>query len=307
MKSFRGLKLPERDTVRYYAPIYDKWIAELLRYDINMFKWEGLPCKQSTMELMLISNGYVGAVNDKKEGFIIATGGLTGVTNYLTEFSSFVYTTPLTKGTFRINENGTICRANPLYDSTFDCIDSYANLLTHIDLTIQSVLINMRATNAFSSANEAQSDTIRTWLRAIRKGKIDVIMDKRSLATIYGDNGIITLPTYNVTHNTLSELYSLRQNILRDYFTERGFIADKGKSERLVSDELSINIYRTIYGISDMYLERKEFCERTKEVLGHNISVEYNEYIIKEIEDTFNREVTINEQNKDGGATSTNA
>lgn len=301
MKKIRGFKFPNKDALRLYNDIYDKWIGELVRYDINMFTWEGLPCEQSTHELMLLK-GYDGAVIDSKQGFIIVKGGLSGVTNYTTEFSEFVYATPLTSGSFKINKNGTVCRANPIYDDAFDCIDNYANLLTHIDLTIQTVLINMRATNAFSAKNEAQKDTVLSWLRSMRRGKTEVIVDKENLASIYGENGIITLPTYNVSHNTLSELYSLRQNILRDYFTERGFIADKGKSERLVSDELSINIYRTMYGISDMYRERKEFCERTKNVLGKELHVNYNEYILREIEDTFNTEVTVNGTNKDSGA-----
>lgn len=278
----------ERDVVRLYNDIYWKWFNELLRYNLNLFTWKNIPCPQDVIETYLTFNGVCGLVNDAKEGKIIVKGSMTGVTNYESVFTTFVYVTPLTSGMFKIGKTGVICKANNLCAPDYDCIDNYANLLTHTDLTIQATLINMRATNAFASKNQAQADTIREWIRSIRKGKINVIMDKKNYESIVGDNGITTLPTYNQTHNTLSELYATRQNILRDYFTERGFVADKGKTERLVTDELTINGYRTIFGISDMYKERKEFCERANNLYKTDYQVDYNEYILKEIDDIMN-------------------
>lgn len=289
LKLWRDLfHFQNKDMLRLYNDIYFKWLDELTRFETNMFTWGGLPCPQDVIELYLIRDGVCGNTIDKKEGNIIVSGGLTGVTNYPNVFTQFVYATPLTSGMFNIDKTGVICKANRLSLPDNDCIDLYAHLLTHIDLSIQAVLINMRATNAFAAANESQKDTILSWLRNLRKGKPNVILDKQKLSDVLGDNGIKTLPTYDHYKGELLELYSMRQNLLRDYFNERGFVSDKAKTERLVTAELSINIFRTIYSISDMLEERQKFCERAKSVLGLKYNVDYNEQIQKQIDVLLN-------------------
>lgn len=270
-------------TIRMYNHYYDKWYKELLRLTVNIFVWEGLPCPPAVMEEYLIYRGFAGLVRDKKEGLIVVTGGMDGVTNYYPVFTHMTYATPLTSGRFEIGVNGVICKANPLYETDTDCLDIYANLLAHADLTLQSVLVALRANTAFSASNQGQADTVRTWLKGIRNGKTDVIIDAKDFESIKGVDGVKTLPVYSNTNNTLSELYGVRQNLLRDFFTERGFLADKTKAERLVTDELSVNIYRTIYSIEDMIQERVEFCERANKMFGTNISVSLNPLIMSEI------------------------
>lgn len=277
-------RIKERDMLRLYTDIYNKNIDELTRWDINMFKWEGLPCPQATAEIYLLQDGYFGNVIDAKQGNIITKGGMSGVTNYANVFTQFTYATPLTSGMFTIDGNGVICKANSLATPDLDCVDLYAHLLTHVDLSIQATLINMRANNAFTAENESQKQTITTWLRDLRKGKPNVIVNKNVLNTVLDGTGISTLPTYQYGRNELPELYMLRQNLLRDYFNERGFVSDKAKEERLVTAELSINIYRTIFSISDMLEEREEFCDRARKVLGLKYSVEYNKNIKDQID-----------------------
>lgn len=274
--------------LRLYNDIYYKWLDELTRFEVNMFTWNGLPCPQDVIELYLIRDGVCGNTIDKVQGNIIVSGGLTGVTNYPNVFTQFVYATPLTSGMFKIDKTGVICKANRLSLPDNDCIDLYAHLLTHVDLSIQAVMINMRATNAFAAANESQKDTILSWLRSIRKGKPNVILDKQKLSDVIGDNGVKTLPTYEHYKGELLELYSMRQNLLRDYFNERGFVSDKAKTERLVTAELSINIFRTIYSISDMLEERQKFCERAKSTLGLSYDVKYNKQIQEQIDALLN-------------------
>lgn len=278
----------EKDMLRLYTSIYNKWLTELIRFDVNIFTWGGLPCPTDIIELYLLRDGVCGNVVDKNEGNIIVSGGMTGVTNYPNVFTQFVYATPLTSGMFTINDNGVICKSNRLSLPDYECVDLYAHLLAHVDLSIQAVLINMRATNAFSARNESQKETIISWLRALRNGKPNVILDKNKMNDIIGDNGVKTLPTYEHYKGELLELYAMRQNLLRDYFSERGFVSDKAKTERLVTAELSINIFRTIFSISDMLEERQQFCERAKKTLGANYTVNYNEQIQNQIDALLN-------------------
>lgn len=284
----RLFKFPDRDMLRLYNQIYFKWANELTRFEVNLFKWDGLPCPQDVIELYLIRDGVCGNLIDSKQGNIIVAGGLYGVTNYPNVFTDFIYATPLTSGSFKINNTGVICKGNHLMLPDIDCIDLTAHLLTHVDLSIQSTLINMRANNAFGASNETQKETILGWLKELRKGKPNVILNKNSLTNIVGDDGIKTFPTYQYGRNELPELYFLRENLLRDYFAERGFVSDKQKSERLVTAELSINVYRTLFSISDMLEERQNFCERANKLLGTHYSVKFNEYIEKEIEELIN-------------------
>lgn len=288
--------------LKKYKDLYDRWYNELMRYDINLFAWRGIPCTQNTIETYYIRKGVVGSTNHVKYGNIIVTGGLTGVTNYPLEFSKMVYATPLTDGIIRINKTGVIGYANSNRTPDTDCIESYAHILTHIDLSIQAVLINMRATNAFLTSNQAQRETVKKWLEDITDGVINFVGDSINLKSLQEENNITTLPTFTPTSTILSELYNLKQNTLRDFFAERGFVTDKAKAERLVSAEVSVNSFRVMFSVSDMLEQRQDFCERANALLKVKYSVQYNEWIKRQVEEFINNGGELNDNSR-GDAT----
>lgn len=279
---------PIRKKVKKYNDMFERWYNELMRYAINLFTWEGIPCSKNMLETYYITNGVVGALNHKEYGNMIVTGGLTGVTNYPLEFTKMVYATPLTSGIIRIGKNGVVGFANSNRTGDMDCIESYAHILTHIDLSIQAVLINMRATNAFLTSNQAQRETVKKWLEDITDGVINFVGDEINLKSMMNEDSITTLPTFQPTTTILSELYNLKQNTLRDFFAERGFVTDKAKAERLVTAEVSVNAYRVMFSVSDMLEQREDFCERANALLKTKYSVQYNTWIQRQIEDFIN-------------------
>lgn len=275
---------------RGYAAYYEKWYAQLMRYCSNLFKWNNLPCSDLTIESYLIWRGYCGITKNAKRGFIVVTGGLYGVTDYPLEFTSMTYATPLTSGVITIGENGTICNANRTRMPLTNLVDVYANTLAHIELSIQAASINQRQNMLAVADTQATADTINEWYKKMLYGDTMCVVDKNDVNAYLNEDGIKTLPTFTPTTNILTELYGIKQNTIRDFFTEIGFVSDKSKQERLVTAELSVNSFRVLFGISDMLKERRDFCARTKDVLGIDISVEFNEYILKEINNMIESE-----------------
>lgn len=271
-------------TLRSYRDLYTKWYDELLRYSVNLFTWNGLPCTKMTHEAYLLFNGYDGVTEIDGE-LVIVQGGMSGVTNYPTMFTQFTYSTPLSVGTLNIDKDIIVCANNCMWSPDNDCIDSYAHMLTHVDLSIQAALVNERANFSPVAPNQAVADTLNEWLKGVRNGKTNAIVDKNTLDSIIGDNGIKILDTKPSVQGKLQELYNLRTDLLRDFFSERGFLSDKAKAERLVSAEINVNLYRTVFSVSDMLGERQDFCERVNQHYGVKWSVEYNEWITEQIKE----------------------
>lgn len=287
----KGEKL---ETRRLWWDYYNKWQQQFFRYCTNLFRWENLPCTDLTMESYLIAKGFNGIADDKKEGAIIVVGGLNGVTNYPLEFKQLIYATPLTSGTINIGENGEICNNNRTRMSLLPLIDIYANTMAHIEISIEAATINRRTNMLFAADNQATSDTINGWYKKLQNGELMAITDKNHLDALAESKSINTYTTNNPISNELTELYGIKQNTIRDFFTEIGFVSDKSKQERLVTAELSVNSYRVLYGVSDMEQERKDFCKRVnantvvRAKLKGDVSVEFNPYILDEINDLIN-------------------
>lgn len=289
----RGEKL---ETRRLWWDYYNKWQQQFFRYCSNLFRWKNLPCTDLTMESYLISKGFDGLANDKKEGAIVVVGGLNGITNYPLEFKQLIYATPLTSGAINLGENGEICNNNRTRMPFLQLIDIYANTMAHIEISIEAAAINKRSNMLFAADNQATADTINNWYKKLQNGELLAITDKNHLDALAESKSINTYPTNNSPTNELTELYGIKQNTIRDFFTEIGFVSDKSKQERLVTAELSVNSYRVLFGISDMLQERKDFCNRVnnnkvvRAKLKGDLSVEFNPYILDEINDLINLE-----------------
>lgn len=303
------------ETRRLWWDYYNKWQQQFFRYCTNLFIWENLPCTDLTMESYLISKGFAGLADDKKEGAIIVVGGLNGVTNYPLEFKQLIYATPLTSGTITFGENGELCNNNRTRMSLMPLIDIYANTMAHIEISIEAATINRRTNMLFTADNQATADTINTWYKNLQNGELMAVIDKNNLNAIAESKSINTYTTNAPISNELTELYGIKQNTIRDFFTEIGFVSDKSKQERLVTAELSVNSYRVLYGVSDMEQERKDFCERVNDnkvvraKLKGDLSVKFNPYIVDEINDLVNlneRGINIDEAVDDRKVTAKN-
>lgn len=176
---------------RLYWEYYIKNREQLYRYCINLFRWnDALPCEQATHESYLTVSGFDGIVVDKKEGLLIVNGGLNGVTNYPNEFTQIVYATPKTSGTLKFGKNGELCKANRSYMSLWRLIDLYANVLAHIELSIQAASINLRSNMLLAATNQAGADSINAWYTKLEVGEIMAIIDKQDLMSKLDVNSI---------------------------------------------------------------------------------------------------------------------
>ena len=94
---------------------YQYWIDTLFEKCVKMFKWEGLPLSipQKEIETRLILQGYCGFLKDSKVGLMVASGSMSGVTQYYDEFTTFTYAVPTAMGgNKRINKECVIIDNN---------------------------------------------------------------------------------------------------------------------------------------------------------------------------------------------------
>lgn len=264
---------------------YSMWFALLLERTLNIFTYKNLPFPQREIELLLTYRGFCGFIKFKKSKQLgVANGSMTGVTNYPDIFTRFVYATPLESGICTIDENCAIINNNELRQPTYYMINHYATLFAHIDLSLQAILINSRATGIAKAKTQQQVDTINNWYSSLANGKTLAILDEENLNQVLNDKGSEILQIPFPTSLTPDSYYQIRENLLKSYYSEIGINSMRDKKERVVVDELDTNVNRILYNVNGMLRQRKDGIDKANKIFGSKIEVDFNEQIKKQME-----------------------
>lgn len=281
---FKGVS-PTGGTPKYTF-YYQFWIQYLLERCVNIFKWTGLPFKQRYLELYIITIGYCGLVklDNSDNPYDAVKCSMTGVTNYYGEFTNATAVTPMSQAMFHIFNNpfgelkldrqGIIAENNQTRTPLMPLIEYYANILSHIDLTLQKVCIKMR-TNALIKGTDSKSvESIKAWYGDIEKGSSTGILDENTFNQM--QDGIIIQPLGSCNSSELSELITARIKYINSFFSDIGVNTAEEKRERLISSEVSVGFNRVLFNISDMLATRQETADNIMRLFGGNVSVELN-------------------------------
>lgn len=268
-----------------FNKLYRSWHGALLERTMNIFKWNGLPMPQKEIEILLTYVGFCGFTRFKKSKELGAVNGsMTGVTNYPDEFTRFVYATPLESGIKTIGGDLILINNNQIRMPTIFIVQNYATLLAHTDLSLQTALINYRATDLVKATNQQQVEDINKWYNAMENGKTMAVLDSQNFESLMGDEGLKVFSLSQSVHVTLDAYYQVRENLLKSFYSEIGINSMRDKRERVVEAELDTNLNRILFNVDDMLDCRKTACEEINKIFGTKVSVELNREIVNQIQ-----------------------
>ena len=238
----------------------------------RLFKWDNLPTElpQKEIETRLIMNGYCGFMEDSC-GYLVANGGLSGVTQYADEFVYFTYATPVTKShTKKIHKDCVIIDNNTLRNSLFEMIERYASLLAHADATLKCVLVNDRKSDTYSTEDRNVAESVNDYLQTIYDGTEKAIIDSSMIQNIQN----VANNNKNIDSRIILET---KRNILGDFLEQIGVKYSNDKKERMITEEINSSNQMLLLNINDMLNSRKKACEEINSIFGLNISVDLSE------------------------------
>ena len=226
---------------------YKYWCDMLFEKCIRIFNWSGLTFPQKEIEIRLMLDGYCGFLKDSKLGLMVASGGMSGVTQYFDEFTTFTWSAPtVTENKSRtIGKDCIVINNTQLRNSLYPMIMRYASLLSHADISLKVALVNLRETNTFASNDQNTAENIRQYHEKAYKGELDCIIDESLVENVKN--------LAEKTNNTnIMDCLDLRNELLRSFFAEIGIQTNKDKKERMIESEVNSNQQMLLFNISDM-------------------------------------------------------
>ena len=243
------------------------WCNILLEKTVRIFEWEGLPFPQRELEVRTLVDGYCGFVKDELKGLMVASGGLSGVTQYFDIFTNFTYSAPTARGgRATIGKDCIIIQNTALRNSIYPLVFRYACLLAHCDVSLKMALVNLRMKNIIVSDDENMADTFRTMYKKFYEGDTDALIDdgftdaKNIAPTMSGSLGVM-------------DCIDARNELLRMFYTDIGVRFTKDKKERMIESEVSSDNQMLLFNISDMLHQREKASDEINKLFGLNTSV----------------------------------
>lgn len=249
------------------------WIEMLFEKCVRMFTWYGLPesIPQKEIEIRLISEGYCGFVKDAKRGLMVASGGMSGPTQYYDEFTNFTYAAATAAGgTYKIGRDCCIIDNTTLRNPLMPLIMRYADLLAHADISLKMALVNTRIADTYAAEDEATAASINEYYEKIYRGKNGNILDKSMIEGIKNIAGSRSI-------SAVSECIEARNEILRSFFAEIGVRYSKDKKERMIESEVNSDNQMLLLNVNDMKRMRQKAAPIISRLFDLNVSVELSE------------------------------
>lgn len=249
---------------------YSYWCEVLFEKACRIFEWDGFEdyFPQHEIEMRLIKDGYCAFTDDKKCGYMIASGGMSGPTEYWDQFKNFTYSAPTAQGgTKRIGRECVIINNTALRNPLFPLIARYASLLAHAEVSLKCALVNMRYTDTFRAEDQSTAESVRKWHEKLYEGASDVIVDESMI------EAITSIANTKSGGLGVAEALEARNELLRSFYNEIGVRYAREKKERMLTDEVSSDQQMLLLNINDMLRQRQKAAKEINEVYGLNITV----------------------------------
>ena len=248
------------------------WSDMLFEKCMRIFTWTGLPFPQKEIESRLLIDGYCGFLKDSKVGLMVASGGMSGVTHYYDEFTTFNWSAPTVANTKSrlINKDCVIINSNQLRNPILPMVLRYASLLAHADISLKCALINTRETNTYASSDENTAENINKYYERLYNGDSASILDESLIESVKNISN-------RESTTAIKDCLSARTDLLSNFFKEIGVKSANDKKERMIESEVDSNNQLLLFNISDMLAERKKACDEINRIFGTNINVELSD------------------------------
>ena len=255
---------------------YFYYFNKLLKMIYAIFKFDNIPDNWNMpyFKEHLFIDGVV-CVTDTAAGVIPLMTGRSGV-NIYGQPTDFIISNPvLGTITGKIDIDGIMVYTSMIgneYQSLVPLISRYATLLSEVDGSLQTTLINSRVAHIFSAASNAQMKTMQRVYDDISKGKPAVFIRKNPDES--NDHALFN----NVKNSFIGiELLEVKRSILNEFMSEIGINnANTQKRERLITGEVDSNKAELSANIYMWYENLKTCIDKVNNKYNLNIIFDYN-------------------------------
>lgn len=268
----------------YFNLLLDKALS-IFEYEVNGDDDGNLTMFCQEFERRLILSGSCGVIpcphDDALPLAVYAYGCVP--TYYYDQYERFNWSSPLGAGEKIIVRNAPIFSNLPkakrndgdgimvyndsTHDGLYRLIYHYAELLTHLSLSIRSVSINMREPSAIPTVSTNRlAYLINNFKRKILNGDFKPMVDLGLSTVKWVDNK-------GVPSNTLSELYEVRKKILLEFYNSIGVKTGYEKKGNVISEELDSNDEMLRINVDDMLKHRQQAMKEIEKRFGILITV----------------------------------
>ena len=255
---------------------YFYYFNKLLKMIYAIFKFDNIPDNWNMpyFKEHLFIDGVV-CVTDTAAGVIPLMTGRSGV-NIYGQPTDFIISNPvLGTITGKIDIDGIMVYTSMIgneYQSLVPLISRYATLLSEVDGSLQTTLINSRVAHIFSAASNAQMKTMQRVYDDISKGKPAVFI--RTNPDESNDHTLFN----NVKNSFIGiELLEVKRSILNEFMSEIGINnANTQKRERLITGEVDSNKAELSANIYMWYENLKTCIDKVNNKYNLNIIFDYN-------------------------------
>lgn len=270
-----------------YFNHFQRFLKNLLR---NYFIYEGMPETIDTRaheELVLFKGCDIGfrwdeAYDKEYRGqIVVAEGALAGIDLYQRP-TRFVSANPrITPSVTRVPLKDCVPCYNTLnyqYGETCNVlVDIYADMLANITLSMRSSVRNSRVALIPTVDDDTDAIRLNEAIESIYDGDSYVL--NYEMGELSGNN---LFPIKAKDNIVVSELADARRSIMADFFAETGVkTLPVDKKERANLVEMDSNSDQIKIACDIMLAPRKLWCEQMNKMFGTNISVKFNEEVVK--------------------------
>jgi hypothetical protein len=249
----------------------------LLQKAISVFEWK-MPetWSRDYFLYVLYCWGFISILNTNKYGAIPQACGLQGY-NIFYQPTHAVITNPLLTGmrTLQIDKECTLFKLQPDYGGIMDIVNYYADMMALCAETAGVNLLNSKLSYVFTAEDKAGAESLKKLYDKISSGEPAVVQDKKLLKS----DGSPAWQAFqqNVGQNYIvGDILTDMRKIENMYNTAIGIPnANTDKKERLLTDEVNANNEET-QSLCELWLEQlKKVCNKTVEMFGIEISVDW--------------------------------
>lgn len=252
----------------------NSFIEQSLNKTQQIFAYENLPdsIPQSELEHILQTKGH--CIIAEEKGVLYAFNGSFSGENDVYDNPRFYQVTntalSLTKR-FEIGVDCVLLKNDFHAVGLLPILQKYATLLTDSEISLNTATILSRITMLISAPDDKTKASADLFIQKILDGDFSVI----------GENGFfdgVRMQTASVANsNYITQLVELVQYYKASFLNEIGLQANFNmKRERLIENEVMMNIDNLLPLIENMFTERSNGVEKVNEMFGTEIVVDYN-------------------------------
>lgn len=264
------------DIAKSYVKDKDKAITTFIHTSldktIGMFAYTGLPETIPAKELENILQAYGHTIIAEHNGALYAlSGNFSGEEDVYGNARFYTVANAALKlsKTYEIGKDCVLVKNDFHTVGLLPVIMKYGALMLDTELTLNTIAILSRVTMLISAPDDKTKRSADVFLKHITDGDFSII----------GENGFfdgIRLQTADTGNKYVTSIVELMQYYKASFLNEIGLQANFNmKRERLVKDEVLMNIDSLFPFIDEMYTSRLEAVQAMNEMFDLSVSIDY--------------------------------